>query len=109
MGIANANNFRVLLEINSTPLAGAGIYTTASITSNQYSYFTGGLLTDQDGTLFAEFSRDGTNWISNGSYAYSANDPLGFKVPTLGDYMRFRFVNGVVAQGSFSFHFYGNS
>jgi len=92
-----------LLETNSTPLLGGTAYTTATFEVQDYAYLIGSVLADQAGTLFAEFSEDGSTWPASANVVYNASDPLGWKVPVLAPYSRFRFVNGVAAQGSFVF------
>lgn len=85
---------------STTPLAGAGTFTG---TGEQNSFPSVGVTckTDADGTIYFDFSPDGTNWDSTfpvNGFAVSAGVNEFHTAEKLGRYHRTRFVNGSSAQ-----------
>lgn len=94
------------LNSDTTPLGTNGVYVgTAELNNYQDVMIT--LKTDTNGTLYTEFSPDGTNWDSSLSFVYDTtriNPPhvlvKGYR------YFRVRYVNDDVAQGIFRLQTY---
>ena len=82
----------------STPLAGNATYTSSVCASWPHSGLVVACLTDADGTLFVDFSPNGTNWDSTLTFNLSANLNEVHRVTITRPYFRIRVVNGSAAQ-----------
>jgi len=78
---------------STTTLLNAGNTFTGVSELNEYPDSLIVCRTDQNGTLFADFSVDGTNWDSSLSFSISANTPEIHKFSKAGRYFRVRFTN----------------
>lgn len=101
-----SRNFFKFLESTITNLIALATYTSAIYNVEEFAFIKGICKADQDGELIVEFSHDGTNFYGEVPHEYDANDPLSLDVPICAKYMRVRFVNGAVGQGSFHLYFY---
>lgn len=84
----------------TTPLTGGSTFTGTGEQNDSPDAF---VMTkaDADGTLYFDFSNDGTNWDSTypaGGYSCSANIPEVHVARKAGRYFRVRYVNGSSAQ-----------
>lgn len=84
-----------------TPITSAGTYTSATIDMMAYLKFSIACLADQNGTLYAEQSSDGTSWTSASEVAIKASVETEIVVNVLKPYMRARYVNSANPQGYF--------
>ena len=93
----------VALSQNSTSVAlGSGeTFTGVPQDITRYNSVTCSGLTDQDGTLFMEFSMDGTHWDSSVPFAVTANKGFLHRLTVLRSRYRVRYVNGAGAQTFF--------
>lgn len=89
--------------LNSTAatLGGGATYTGTKEDVTQYGFVTVFVFADVPGTLYIDFSTDGSAWDLTRSYPISASTPDGHETPVFSQYMRVRYENGAVAQGSF--------
>lgn len=95
-----------MTEIRSyTPLGAGATYASAWVKCDQFYQVYGSVVADQGGTLYIEFSWDGTNVDAQQIYAYTADAPSGYQEPTYADYVRIRFTNGATPQTSFRLKF----
>jgi len=85
----------------TTPLGASGTYISSSFNTTGFSRITGGVFTDQAGTLQVQQSPDGTNWDVVSSFSVSANAGTGFSVELVCPYVRLYYVNGATAQTVF--------
>lgn len=103
---------RITTLLTSTPLAAAGTSTQAwqDSTALACNFVSGSVYADQAGTLYVDFSDDGTNLYgtsattlaftpTTGGTANGQTLPYPVEIPTR--YFRFRYVNGSTAQGTF--------
>lgn len=86
-----------LLNSSTTPLAGAATFTGTG-EQNFYPDVGVSCITDADGTLYFDFSNDGTNWDSSQSFSVAASTHEFHTSVKLGRYFRVRFINGSSAQ-----------
>lgn len=95
-GITSSNN------TTTTPLAGDATYTGTG-EQNQYPHVLVYLFSDTAGTLYFDWSVDGSNWhvFPVAGIAVSANIPKYWPAVKGGRYFRVRFVNGSSAQSTF--------
>ena len=78
----------------STLLAASATFTGVSESSNKFPSIAVSVATDQNGTLYIEFSADGTNWDTSLSFLYNTdriNPPHIFEA--VGRFCRVRFTN----------------
>lgn len=101
-------NLLKFLGQTSTLLIEDGSYQSSVFDVSKFRYISGICKSDQDGSLYIEFSHDGTNFYGEESYSYSANESLAFQVPSCAIYSRIRFLNGPTAQGSFNLIYYAS-
>lgn len=89
--------------LNSTDVAlvGNATWTGSSEDVSGYGSVVVACKTDQAGTLYIEFSPDGTNWDSSISFAVVANVNEVHRLSVTRSHWRARYVNGSVAQGFF--------
>ena len=97
----------------STPLASGATFTGVG-EQNEFSQVGVMLKTDQAGTLYFDFSGDGTNWDSSfpvAGFSVAANVSEFHTAVKLGRYFRARFVNGTDGDQTFFrlFTYYGNN
>ena len=95
----NAPNLLSTVNSSTTPL-GIGANFTGAAELNSYDHVGVQIETDADGTLFFEFSVDGTNWIdfpANG-YRVAANTYEQHFAVKMGRYFRVRLENDGTAQ-----------
>lgn len=99
------------LNSTSTPLSGSATF-TGDAELCEYPYIGIQSFSDVDGTLFLDFSIDGTNWDStypvNGNKC-SAGVPEVIPAAVFGRYFRVRYVNGSDAQSVFRLATYKSS
>lgn len=94
IGITSVNNS------TSTPL-NAGVTFTGTADNNQYPESIVVAYTDQDGTLYCDFSTNGTNWDSTLSFTVTANTNEIHRLVKGGRYMRIRFTNTSASNQTF--------
>lgn len=104
---------RITTQITDVPLAASATYTQAPWIDAQalaVTFVSGSVYADRPGTLYVDFSDDGTNvyGTSATTLAFSpatAGTPNGQTLPYPVElptrYFRFRYVNGATAQGTF--------
>jgi len=80
------------------PLGIAGTYTSGIFYGDHFRYVKGTLKTDQVGTLYIDQGGGGGNWDNVDSFAIVGGIGFGFKLPIVNHEVRFRIVNGGVAQ-----------
>jgi hypothetical protein len=84
---------------NTTTALGIGAtYTSAAFIVDQFRFVKGTLKTDQAGTLYIDQGGSAANWDNVDSFAIVAGTGFGFKLPIVAKYVRFRIINGGVAQ-----------
>lgn len=89
-------------SVNSTPLAGAGVYTSDTMIASAADRITGGVFSDQSGTLFIEQSLDnGVNFDLSKSIAVTGGTGTFFSEEVVVPQVRLRFVNGATPQTVF--------
>lgn len=86
---------------SSTPLGAGGIFTSELETALGYSSIVIALKTDVAGTLYVDFSMDGTNWDSTLSYTVAAAVSEVHRLTVTRQFFRVRYVNGSSPQGYF--------
>lgn len=84
-----------------TPLSGAATFAGSAEDVLQFDSVSVSVFADQSGTLFMEFSPDGSNWDSSTSFTVSANTHATNSLPVKSRYYRTRFVNGGTPQTVF--------
>ena len=89
------------LDASQVPLGIGGSFTSASKRGNCWRYLRGSVFTDQNGTLFIEQDADNMNFKIQDTINIVANVGIGFKIPITSMFIRFRYVNGAVAQTVF--------
>lgn len=91
----------------TTPLSSSATYTGTG-DENNYTWVTVDILTDASGTLYFDFSQDGTNWNAwpFGGYVIGPNVYERHSVPKVGLHFRVRLVNGSTAQTSLTLSTY---
>lgn len=90
---ASANAIVISNSSSSTTLTAGSTFTGTSTDVLQYGDITLACLTDKDGTLYAEFSNDGTNWDSSLNYSVKANVNESHRLTRTRRYFRARFTN----------------
>lgn len=100
----NRNNPYPLGADSTTPLAAGGVYSTAGKRGLGFARFRGFCFSDTAGTLYVEQSADNTTFRPLKSIPVAGNDAVtpSFDEPIHAAFVRARFVNGGVAQTSFS-------
>jgi len=78
---------------SNATLANNATFTGLGVDVSEYASVTLAIKTDQAGTLYADFSIDGTNWDSSLSYAVTAGATLQRRLSPLRQYFRVRFTN----------------
>lgn len=101
----------VAIDSTTTPLGGSATYTSASLVEcDAYSNICGTCFADQAGTLYIQFSSDGTNVDAESSpIVYVASTLQGFTIPRIAPYTRLKFVNGAAAQATFRLYAWGDN
>jgi hypothetical protein len=101
-------NQQVQVDKTTTPLGANGTYTTATpINCGGNARITGTVYSDKAGTLYIDFSPDGTNWdYSTTAVSVSAGTGTGFSEEVVAPYARLRYVNGATAQTTFRLYAY---
>lgn len=89
--------------LTTTPLGGSATYTSSTFDLRSFSLRTivASAFADQVGTLYIDFSPDGTNWDTSESTSVSASTGTSLLVIKKNGYLRIRYVNGASAQGVF--------
>ena len=84
---------------------------TTFMPCRHFSRLQGTCFADQGGTLYIDFSGDGSNVDYTRTLSISANDTATSAWDQLipSPYVRFRYTNGAVAQGAFRFYAYGKA
>lgn len=104
-GSVAPNNVVDTTNSSTTPLAGAGIFIGISREVLNYAAVAVFAYADVAGTLYLEFSTNGTNWDLSIPYTLSAASPTTsvLDVPSgpHAQYFRARYVNGGTPQGAF--------
>lgn len=96
------------LFATSAPLAGAGIVQSGVLNVAKYREIVGTCFADQNGQLLFEFSADGINFDASGTLGYIANDKMGIPlIACIAPYLKVKFTNGAVAQGTFRLNVLG--
>lgn len=93
-------------------LGGAGSETSEWIDCTTIPYLVGGCISDVDGTLYLDFSVDGSTVYHTESAAITggaATADSGLKFCVTGRFARARYVNGAGAQSSFTLALYGSN
>lgn len=85
----------------TTPLAISGTFTGTAEDVSQYPSVVVACKSDVAGTLYIEFSPDGTNWDSSLMYEVAANTNEVHRLAVTRRFVRVRYVNGAVAQTTF--------
>lgn len=88
-------------EATRTPLAGNGVYTSATLMAETYDTIVGTVFADQAGTLYIEQSHDGTHWDFSSSNSISASTGEAISEVVVAPYFRARYVNGATPQTAF--------
>lgn len=78
---------------STTALNAAATYTGTSVDVSQYASVVVAVKTDQAGTLYIEFSPDGTNWDSSLSFSVAASTNEVHRLTVTRKYFRVRFTN----------------
>ena len=82
-----------ILNSSSTVLAAGATFTGTAELVVMFPSVIASLKTDQDGTLYLEFSPDGTNWDSSLSYSVAASTNEVHRLTITRKYFRARFTN----------------
>jgi hypothetical protein len=90
--IPNTNGIQSLANYSVTPLNAGATYTGTAEQNLANEAFVS-VKTDQNGTLYAEFSIDGTNWDSSLSYSVTASTNEIHRFIKGARYIRIRFTN----------------
>lgn len=90
---ANSPFLLVTNSSTTTPLASGATFTGTAQDVLGYDSVVVAVLTDQAGTLYVDFSPDGTNWDSSLSYAVAASLNDVHRLTVTRRYMRARFTN----------------
>lgn len=103
MSVATVSQNAVVDAANSstTLLGAAGTFTGRAEDVSIYAAVNVFAFSDQAGTLFVEFSIDGTNWDKSNSYAVSASTANSQSLAPPAQFVRIRYVNGATPQTSF--------
>jgi hypothetical protein len=94
---------RIPLNTYSTPLAGAGQLITEQIQVSDFKIISGFVGTTSPGDLYMEYLTPNTmpdTWVTVKSFPVAST--MQFYEFAIGTNMRFRYVNGAIAQTSFS-------
>ena len=91
-------NYISTLNSTTTPLTANSTFTGTSEFCYQHSSFVVACKTDQDGTLYVDFSTDGTNWDSTLTYGVTASVNEVHRITVTRSYFRVRFTNGSTNQ-----------
>lgn len=93
---------------STVTLAAGASFTGTSTHAGQHSELGVSLKTDVSGTLFLEFSSDGTNWDISNEYSIAAsrypNLAFATRVPIVAAHFRVRYLNGSAAQTLMRLH-----
>lgn len=82
----------------SSALAGAGTFTSPAQPAAPYSALVIAVKTDVAGTMYVDFSPDGSNWDSTLDYAVAASTNEVHRLTVTRPFFRVRYVNGAAAQ-----------
>lgn len=85
----------------STALTGSATFTSDAQPAAPYSSLVIAAKTDQDGTLYVDFSPDSTNWDSTLTFAVNASINEVHRLTITRPFFRVRYVNGPAAQSYF--------
>lgn len=99
-GIKNGIN-RVNRFNNSTPLAAAATFESASLDGLTYKRITGRAFADQAGTLEIQQSDDGTTWDTSKTLEITAGTAVFYDEPIYCRYIKVKYTNGATAQTAF--------
>lgn len=104
--ISNQGIEDVAVASTIVPLGIGGTWNSAEFPTRGFAKIAGIAYPDADGTLTIEQSPDGVNWDYSSEFAITGGDPTdsGFVVDVVGMYARISYLNGAVAQTSFSLH-----
>lgn len=93
-GYASNSDGKVLDGNSSSATLNAGAtYTGTAVSVEKYGSVVIAVKTDQNGTLYADFSSDGTNWDSSLPYAVVADSNDVHRLTVTRKYFRVRFTN----------------
>ncbi len=87
-----------LVDVTLIPLAANGTYTSSALNPTFHTYARALAFADQAGTVYIEQSSDGVNWDLSETVAVVANTATRLEKTIVGAYVRFKYVNGAVAQ-----------
>lgn len=99
--IASEESFLSNVNSSAAALSESASFTGSSEKVRSYDTVVTAVKTDQAGTLYMEFSPDGTNWDSSLSFAVAANTNEIHRLSITRPYFRASFTNGSVAQTFF--------
>lgn len=99
-GIKNGIN-RVNRFNNSTPLAAAATFESASLDGLTYKKITGRAFADQAGTIEIQQSDDGTTWDTSKTLEITAGTAVFYDEPIYCRYIKVQYTNGATAQTAF--------
>lgn len=91
--VTNGIGYVSYLNSTVTPLAAAGEYTGSPVECFAFGSIVVALKTDQDGTLYIEFSPDGRNWDSSLPFPVTAGTPEVHRLSVTRPYARVRYSN----------------
>ena len=95
-----------LLAETTTPLSASGTYTGTSTEATEYDRVIGIVYSDQDGTLYIDYSIDGTNWDYSDAITVTGGTAQGVDYLVKARYIRVRYVNGSTDQTVFRLQIY---
>jgi hypothetical protein len=90
----------------TTPLGAGATYTSPAYFTSHYAKVFGVIKTDQAGILYIEQTSSSGNWDNVDTIAIAAGVGFGFEVMIIATQLRFRIVNGGVAQTYLRFYSY---
>lgn len=94
-------NQQIPAPYTTTPLIADASYDSASFNLIGFSIITGGVFSDQSGSLEVQQSPDGTNWDVLSTFAVTGGTGQGFSVEIVYPFGRIVYTNGATAQTIF--------
>ncbi len=91
----------------TTPLAGAGVYTSTSQNLSRATTVSGTVFADVNGTAYVDWSGDGVNWDVSNAVPVTGGTGVSFEFDVIAQNFRLRYVNGATAQTTF--RLFGNT
>ncbi len=99
--VSTPNEYSDICAQTSTPLAANASWVSRAWDTQGWGLVIATVYSDQPGTLYVEFSQDGTNWDAEENFAYTGGTRLGVLVDVVAPYCRIRYVNGATGQTVF--------